>query len=681
MSACFDVVLFQPGSFRVGDNVGLSKCADKCLPLCILDDDSFECAARQQITRKMIFDCVSDIDRTLKNILGKSLTVLQDDTFEALITSFLSTTGASETDEITIHYHDSGSAINSMNYNGVNALLSLALPANFKLSPWSSCVIDGSEHYDGKAIWSEFKKSAFYYSNSLRSPPLLAPKVSATFSKSTGNDSLDLPSNPSPTTFSGLWGTSWGGFDLPSNPSPTTFSGLWGTSWGGFNGGCVSETAAHESLNAATAEDYLVNYFCPRLHTNQNSLEHHAMNRMSSDGTDSSSLIPSEALLRTLLAPLLLGCVSTKQLYHWGMEQQNKQMCETALAKDWHVLLAELMAKRGHDYRYWQFQGNLCRYKETKPSSTAALSTALTAKSFVLVHGFGASSSHFDKMRKDLACSSNSQILTPDLLGFGHSEKPAITHTQYSWESYVKTFASIFAESSFVLGGNSIGGYSAMGAAADLGVDGVTADGAAPAAEGQRECTDLLLFNTAGVVRAVDDPGVDSSIYDENYRSVADRTSSNELPPFTAPGRLTSYLSGHLILSSLRLFIGPLCKWLYPFAPEEADRKLIDDIYRDSLDPGAIHVMVSGAKLPPPRTANELLGSSFAGGSNDFVEGRFGGGVFVIQGTEDPLNDAKTRAKNFGKLRSGVRVEGIAAGHCVHDEKHHECVEYIINNV
>jgi pimeloyl-ACP methyl ester carboxylesterase len=87
--------------------------------------------------------------------------------------------------------------------------------------------------------------------------------------------------------------------------------------------------------------------------------------------------------------------------------------------------------------------------------------------------------------------------------------------------------------------------------------------------------------------------------------------------------------------------------------------------------------MISGSKLPPPRTANELLGADFGSAKNrgyissfqsKVEEGTFDGPVLVAQGLLDPLNDAKGRAEMFGKLRAGIKVDPINGGHCPHDE-------------
>ena len=143
------------------------------------------------------------------------------------------------------------------------------------------------------------------------------------------------------------------------------------------------------------------------------------------------------------------------------------------------------------------------------------------------------------------------------------------------------------------------------------------------------------------------------------------------------PPRQLASIFGAGLLWYLRPRIQSICKNIYPTNPAAVDDILCGDILRDSLDPGAINVMISGSKLPPPRTANELLGADFGSSKNrstkstfrsKYNEGTFGGPVLVAQGLLDPLNDAKGRAKMFRELRDGIKVDPINAGHCPHDE-------------
>ena len=98
------------------------------------------------------------------------------------------------------------------------------------------------------------------------------------------------------------------------------------------------------------------------------------------------------------------------------------------------------------------------------------------------------------------------------------------------------------------------------------------------------------------------------------------------------------------------------------------DDDLCQNILRDSLDPGAINVMISGTKLPTPRTYNEVVAADFGQSGSKGVESQFTGPVLLAQGILDPLNDAKGRARMLKTLRDGIQVAELEGGHCPHDE-------------
>ena len=102
--------------------------------------------------------------------------------------------------------------------------------------------------------------------------------------------------------------------------------------------------------------------------------------------------------------------------------------------------------------------------------------------------------------------------------------------------------------------------------------------------------------------------------------------------------------------------IKSLCEWLYPSNPSAVSTQNVDaNILRDSNDPGAAGVIASGGKLPTPRPVNDL-----------FRE--YTGPVLIAQGALDPLNDAKSRARQFELVREGVSVDLLQLGHCPMDE-------------
>jgi pimeloyl-ACP methyl ester carboxylesterase len=212
-----------------------------------------------------------------------------------------------------------------------------------------------------------------------------------------------------------------------------------------------------------------------------------------------------------------------------------------------------------------------------------------------LLHGFGASGGQWEKMiseiyqrwdidtishRKeeegydDTTSSStsrpkphwnNNEVITfaPDLIGFGQSEKPFITCTQYLWESYASAFVkeivfrrrrrsmatTTVAEDStvqnYIIGGNSIGGYTAMACAADdstctkpVSSDITIANTAikeniivatASGSPGIGRCIGLVLFNSAGRILTKQDIEGQQLAVGPSL-SIAQATSQRRLP-------------------------------------------------------------------------------------------------------------------------------------------------------
>jgi pimeloyl-ACP methyl ester carboxylesterase len=86
----------------------------------------------------------------------------------------------------------------------------------------------------------------------------------------------------------------------------------------------------------------------------------------------------------------------------------------------------------------------------------------------VLLHGFPLSSAIWDPLRPALA--EAARLVTPDLRGFGASDKPAAGYGMGELAADVVALADALALDRFVLGGHSMGGYVALrlaGAAPD----------------------------------------------------------------------------------------------------------------------------------------------------------------------------------------------------------------------
>jgi hypothetical protein len=68
-----------------------------------------------------------------------------------------------------------------------------------------------------------------------------------------------------------------------------------------------------------------------------------------------------------------------------------------------------------------------------------------------------------------------------------------------------------------------------------------------------------------------------------------------------------------------------------------------------------LHLYYNTGKLPKPKPVNDLFR-------------KYTGPVLIAQGALDPLNDAKSRARQFESIRPGVTVDLLDLGHCPMDE-------------
>jgi len=510
----------------------------------------------------------------------------------------------------------------------------------------------------------------------------------------------------------GLYATHWGGLDIE-----TTFTEDCVLKASNVFLGKEGEDEGDEALTKS------LKWWCNndnnnnpdgKILRNKRSLEHAAMDRLMNGGdydaknVKTENLIEGEILTRYLAAPLLFGMISPRYLWNQANEVAvNKEvgLLESVLpsilkqrrtievmktiveGREWHRLFAAKKILMGNGVEdelnvgYWRWHGFLCRY--VSKSLNKGVKSDGVKSGITLVHGFGASGSQWSKaineLEKSIESDEEIEALAPDLIGFGQCEKPPITYTQYMWESYAAAFTKDIALgkfnwSNFVIGGNSIGGYTAMSASAD---DFVVNDASkecfsASGASGSQSCKGLVLMNSAGKVFKEGEVEVFET--ECGAMTIGEATARDLLGQTSPPSRKIATIGGEGLLWYLRPRIQSTCINLYPTNPDAVDNNLCNGILRDSLDPGAINVMVSGSKLPPPRTANELLGADFGSSksseskSSKYEEGMFNGPVLVAQGLLDPLNDAKGRAEMLGNLRSGIVVDPINAGHCPHDE-------------
>ena len=268
---------------------------------------------------------------------------------------------------------------------------------------------------------------------------------------------------------------------------------------------------------------------------------------------ETNNIIAGELMTRYLLAPLMLGTLSPRRLWYSVKKAPTplfvsplRTLVET---REWHrvfaskcLLASKCRKEEGMEYKYWRWHGFLCRYGQQTVQSGPSASGK---QGILYIHGFGASANQWEKNVNALAtlCTSDPtddstlECLVPDLIGFGHSEKPPITYSGFLWEAYTSDFVKEIAckknlWQSFVIGGNSIGGFVSMCAAANdatTNPDAISGCGAT----GTGRCSGAILMNPAGVIQSKKDiEAIESSVLDESQlQSVAQVIAMDRLPP------------------------------------------------------------------------------------------------------------------------------------------------------
>lgn len=728
-----DVVLFGVGDLRMDDHDGLyqalhrpllaadggTKKQRKILPLVILDDACLSnipgVVSHTIDTANMLLEALEDLKEGLQNHLGLELQVVvtsqqqEQSTEEALQQVLEQHANGLDATNIRVHVHDLGDADNGMNYGPYSQLQSKSsLSSSFEMVPWTA---------------------------NLRNKPWTMVDTVPDRYPDFASKFADQPMSPVPTTkISAIEYTQFSLVESTGIPTPESLveriasklqldpkmmkaesnTGMFQTHWGGLDSKSVGESQVLENLNVFVHEcqeddnlwvqhPQFVAKGCPR---NERSLEHATYEWFlnSSGSSETNNLLAGESMTRYLAAPLLLGTVSPRRIWHMATRQQPlfvsplKTLVE---GREWHNIFAaknirtrpeyqaDQLANAGETtYGYWRWHGFLCRYAQTPLISTTdnsnnkAKSKEISKEGVLFFHGFGASGTQWNKAYQELStiltkedpASGDVEGLAPDLLGFGESEKPPISYSIYVWDALCTDFVKDVAIAkrkwdSYIVGGNSIGGFSAASTAANECVPAEGKEVCSSGAPGTAKCQGVVLMNPAGPIKSREDAAMEN----EAQLTVAQICATGALPPCKAPPRPIGRILGNALLAYLRPSIQSICVNLYPTNPSAVDDALCQAIDRDSVDPGAINVMISGAKLPPPRSMNEMLQADFGKASKESIrltvpEASFGGPVLVSTGVLDPLNDAQGRSEGLAALRAGIKFDPINAGHCPHDE-------------
>lgn len=714
-----EVVLFGIGDLRADDHEGLRKSLERAskletssvLPLIVLDNESIMnlpgAVAHTEDTACMIGEAIQDLKGTLQKMnLNLHVHIGGDSLVEGLSKVLYPYLGTTPTD-VRVHVCDHGLVDNNMNYAPFANLHKDYMPPGCTIVPWS-CALRNAPWENIESVPETYDE----YTKKFNFEPIEPVSTAARSLTSTVNTRVEEFSEcPSAQEISDQIQKALA-LD-PKKCIQEKNTGIYSTHWGGLSASTVGESKVLEMLRFFVDEcgedDEVFAKRSPLDCTrNKKSLEHATMVwSLRGDGSkgtpETKNIIAGELLSRYLLAPLMLGTLSPRRLWYSVKKAPSplfvsplRTLVET---REWHKLFASkcMLASKatrndGLTYKYWRWHGFLCRYGEqTVKSSTSSSSEK---EGILLIHGFGASANQWQKNVDALAtkCGSDPmeddsaiECLVPDLIGFGQSEKPPITYSGFTWESYTSDFVKEIACNknnwrSFVIGGNSIGGFVSMCAAAnDATTDPDAISGCG--APGTGRCAGAILMNPAGVIRTKEDvEAIESSVLDKlQLQSVAQIIAKDGLPPCKPLPRPVARAVGNGLLSYLRPRIQSICVNLYPTNPDAVDDKLCQNILRDSLDPGAINVMISGSKLPLPRTYNEVVAADFGQCSSSVPESQFTGPILLAQGILDPLNDAKGRARQLKTLRDGIQVAELQGGHCPHDEIPEEVASAVMN--
>ena len=247
----------------------------------------------------------------------------------------------------------------------------------------------------------------------------------------------------------------------------------------------------------------------------------------------------------------------------------------------------------------------------------------------LLVHGFGASTDHW---RYNIPVISGTyEVHALDLLGFGRSAKPNnLNYGGQLWREQLVSYVRDRIGRPTVLVGNSLGGYAALAAGADLG----------------SEAAGVVLLNAAG------------------YFSDSDkkRNSPSWIARFRkriGGGVLRDPFIQRLIFENLRnpSTIRRTLNQVY-IDSTNVDDFLVESIRRPSLDPGAFGVFrsVFDGRGPDGEPLDELFS-------------KLKSPLLLLWGNLDPWMNAAGKRASFQRYAPPRTTEVVLeAGHCPHDE-------------
>ena len=275
--------------------------------------------------------------------------------------------------------------------------------------------------------------------------------------------------------------------------------------------------------------------------------------------------------------------------------------------------IVDFPAQSSPNGQYWQWQGHNIHYVQAGKKQTHL-------PPLLLIHGFGASTDHWQKNIAQLQ--QEFEVWAIDLLGFGRSAKPKLQYSGDLWRDQLQAFITEMIGQPVVLAGNSLGGYASLCVASQCPE---TAKG-------------VILLNSAGPFSDSQNPAKPKKIQ-TIIRSVL-------LQPW-ASYLLFQYMRrpGNIRKTRNKVY----------YNKEAVTEQLINDIYRPSCDEGAAQVFASVFKTPQGETVDHLLQE-------------LPHPLLMLWGEKDPWMNAKQRGEKYRQYYPNLTEYYLEAGHCPHDE-------------
>jgi pimeloyl-ACP methyl ester carboxylesterase len=249
----------------------------------------------------------------------------------------------------------------------------------------------------------------------------------------------------------------------------------------------------------------------------------------------------------------------------------------------------------------------------------------------LLIHGFGASTSHWKKNIAELQV--DFEVWAIDLLGFGRSEKAIAPYSGRFWSEQIHAFIQDVIGQPVVLAGNSIGGYATLCTAAYF----------------PESVKAVALLNCAGPFRetteAVATPVKNSLQQTLDYlRQDLFRQSWVHLLVFLSMKRRAT------IRKTLRRVYAN---------PEAITETLVDEICAPARDKGAFGAFSAMFSSPPGDSIDLLLAQ---------MKSQTHCPLLQLWGTQDPWGYSEARRQLFLQHYPNQQEVFLQAGHCPHDE-------------